>query len=116
MDKVIRMKATKLPKSNRNPLYRLKITEQSYIQSDFGNPGKNFISSKGFTLRSVHNPAAGEGARLFVQGAYSYGDSYTMDITIEYLIKIMHAVREYNSHVIVANLPVVPEGDTFIIE
>ena len=113
MDKVIKMKATKLPYGE----YNIGITEQPYIKNDFGNPSECFTSSRGFILKSMGHPAVGSfGDILFVRGHRTAGDNNTLTASGSYLRRIMHAVREYNSHLIIAELPVIPKDETFVIE
>ena len=38
MDKVIKMKATKVQSASKHQTYQLQIIEQSYIKCAFGNP------------------------------------------------------------------------------
>lgn len=116
MDKVIKIKVTKIQSNSRCQEYMIKIIEQSYIRCDFGNPDESFISSKGFTLRSVNSPAISGGHRLYVRGDCRYSNNDALSIGADYLIKVMHAVREYNSHLIITNLLAIPDKESFIIE
>ena len=111
------MKITKVSRIYYDqPSYRLHIIEQPYIRRDFGNPMDSFRSSKGFTLRSINNPAVTTSNAMYVRGDNTHEDNISLTVHAEFLRKVMHAVREYNSHLIIADLPGVPEEDTFIIE
>ena len=112
MEKVIRMECTKRGIN----IYRVQIIEQSYIREDFGNPTRSFISSKRFELRSAGYPAYSTCGKLFVRGSSISGNHYTLDMSAGYLRKVMHAVREYNSHLIIDSLPDIPSNETFIID
>ena len=116
MDKVIKMKATKIQSASKQQKYLLQVTEQPYIRCDFGNPSDYFTSSKGFMLKSIGHPAISYSDKFFVRGDRTAGDNKTLTVLVGYLRKIMHAVREYNSHLIIAELPVIPKEKSFIIE
>ena len=116
MDKVIKMSVTKTGRYGKAQQYQLQITEQSYIKNNFGNPNQSFISSKGFELRSANMPATSSSTKLYVRGNDTSYDDTTVRVRETLLRNIMHAVREYNSHLIIADLPVIPEENTFIIE
>ena len=117
MVKVIKIKATKIQSAfGRIEKYSIQIIEQSYIGYDFGNPNENFVSSKGFILRSMGHPAQGAGDKLFVRGDREHANDYALTISAQYLIKVMHAIREYNSHLIITDLLTIPDEDVFVIE
>ena len=112
MDKVIKMKAISILYEE----YNICITEQPYIKNDFGNPRNYFTSSKGFTLKSMGHPAIGVGSKLFVRGDRTIQDNNILTVSGSYLRKIMHAVKEYNNHLIITDLPAIPKDEMFIIE
>ena len=121
MDKVIKMVATKLVNTrSKSQLYQLQITKQTCVKNDFGNPKEIFQSSKGFKLTSMGHPAIGSlGTVLFVRGDRSQAHNNILTVTARYLSKIIHAVREYNSHVIITDLLSIPNvkiNESFIIE
>ena len=116
MDKVIKMMATKVQSASKFEKYLLQVTEQSYIRCAFGNPSGCFTSSKGFILKSMGQPAIGASDKLFVRGNRTYTNDYTLTVSTQYLVKVMHAVREYNSHLIITDLLVIPDEESFVIE
>ena len=120
MDKVIKMEITKVSsRYSDQPSYRLRIVEQSYIQEAFGNPERSFISSQGFELRSANSPAYSSTTKLYVRGNSSLGNNNTLSISKTLVRKVMHAVREYNSHLIIPDLLPMPKlylNEPFIIE
>ena len=117
MDRVIKIKATKIQSASEHlERYLIQIIKQTYIRGAFGNPDNSFTSSKGFILRSVNNPATASANKLFVRGDATYGNNYELSIPADYLIKVMHAVREYNSHLIIKDLPSIPDEESFVID
>ena len=98
--------------------WRLVIADQTHRNEHFGNPYDSFISSKGFCLTSCEYPNMYEGEDLLYVWGYDTDcdDDRISVYESTTLRKIIHAVREYNSHLIITDLPVIPKDDTFIIE
>ena len=115
MERKIILKATPYD----SDVFHVEVIEQTHIGVDFGNPNCDFTSSTGLMLSSCNCPEAYEEDNIvYVRGDNPQADGkrFTVD-SIEFMQRIMHAVREYNSHVWVDKLPDVPTGiDSFIIE
>ena len=62
------------------------------------------------------HPAIGVGNKLFVRGDRTYADDYVLVVTAYYLVKVMHAVGEYNSHLVITDLLAIPDEESFVIK
>lgn len=91
-------------------VYTVCVSTQTHLCGEFGNPYRDFISSTGLALISCSNPAAFEDDdTVYVRGDNFDGDELEFRIySTEFMQRIMHAVREYNSHTWVAKLPDAP--------
>ena len=99
--------------------YIVKIITQTHREYDFGNPGCDFTSSTGLILSSCSCPEVYEEDNLlYVRGDNLHADEQIFIVeNKEFMQRIMHAVREYNTHVWVTKLPDVPtDSATFIVE
>lgn len=91
-------------------VYTVRVSTQTHLCEDFGNPGSDFVSSTGLSLVSCSNPAAYEEDDIvYVRGDNFDGDEFEFRIyNTEFMQRIIHAIREYNSHVWIDELPDAP--------
>ena len=100
-------------------VFNIRITEQTHRCGDFGNPNCDFTSSAGLMLSSCTCPEVYEEDNVvYVRGDDPQADERQFVVgNPEFMQRIIHAVREYNSRVWVVKLPDVPTGiNPFTIE
>ena len=100
-------------------VFQIQIIEQTHREEEFGNPRSMFESSMGFVIDSCSSPELYmENSIFYVRGSEYDADDNTVVVYSTYDMEyIMHAIREYNGHVILDKLPDVPTGiSPFIVD
>lgn len=93
-------------------VFHVQIIKQTHRGSRFGNPNTMFRSSTGLLLDSRSCPEIYMTDNIYYVRGSNHGDDSIVVVvrSIDDMQRIMHAVREYNSHVILGELPSIPAG------